>query len=300
MAKVKIITDACSDITKEWRDKYDIECAPLSLLWGEQEKIANCDWDVYTAKELYDAMRSGIKIKSNQVSITTFEELFNKYLDEGCDIVYVGCSSALSGSVTTGAAVAKKIIEEKPEAKIFCIDPKVSCGGEALVAVEAAKLAAQGLTVEEVYEKTVAIAKTIRQVFTVDNLNYLKNAGRIKASKAFFGNLFGVKPMIVNDVRGANVAVGKAKGKKNALDMCVDMLKDAICYDGNEYPVSEQTIYIGHADTKEDADYLVEKIKAEINPKDVYVNYIGPVIGASVGPGAVVLYGFGKQVTLGA
>lgn len=300
MAKVKIITDACSDISKEWRDKYDIECAPLTLLWGTEEKIANCDWDVYTAKELYDAMRSGVKIKSNQVSITTFENIFNKYLDEGCDIVYIGCSSALSGSVTTGAAVAKKISETRPDAKIFCVDPKISCGGEAMVAVEAAKLAASGLSGEEVYEKTVEKAKTIRQFVTVDNLNYLKNAGRIKASKAFFGNLFGVKPIIVNDVHGANVAVGKAKGKKNALDMLVSMLKDAICYDDNEYPVSEQTIYVGHADTREDADYLAKRVMEEIKPKDVYINYIGPVIGASVGPGSAVLYGFGKQVTLGA
>ncbi len=294
MGKVKIITDACSDITKEWRDEYGIECAPLSLLWGSEERIANCDWDVYTAKDLYDAMRSGVKIKSAQVSITTFEEIFTKYLDDGYDIVYVGCSSALSGSVATGAAVAKKITDSRPDAKIFCINPNVSCGGEAMVAVEAAKLAAKGLSAEEVYEKTIEISKTIYQFCTVGNLNYLKNAGRIKASKAFFGNLFGVKPIIINSTSGENVAVAKAKGKKNALDMCVSMLKDAICYDDNPYPVSEQTVYVGHADTAEDAAYLVERVKAEIKPKDVYVNFIGPVIGASVGPDSTVLYGFGR------
>ncbi len=296
---VKIITDACSDITQEWRDKYGIECAPLSLLWGDGEKPANCDWDNYSPEELYAAIEKGI-VKSNQVSVATFEEIFNRHLDNGDDVVYIGCSSALSGSVTTGAAVAKHIRESRPDAKIFCVDPKISCGGEAMVAVEAAKLAAQGLPVETVYEKTVEISTRIRQFFTVGSLTYLKRAGRIKASKAFFGNLLGVKPIIVNDVAGNNVAVGKAKGKRNAIDLMVNMLKEAICYDDNVYPVSEQTIYVGHACAAEDAAYLVEKVKEVIKPADVYVNYIGPVIGASVGPGSVVLYGFGKKVTLGA
>ena len=139
MNKVKIITDACSDISKEWREKYDIDYAPLTLVWNDKEVPATCDWDHYSAKEFYDAMRAGAKIKSNQASVSTFEELYNKYLDECYDIVYVGCSSALSGTYSVGATVAKSIMENREGAKIFTVDGKIASGGLAIMAVEAAK-----------------------------------------------------------------------------------------------------------------------------------------------------------------
>jgi len=294
MGKVKIITDACSDITKEWRDKYDIDCAPLSLLWDGREVPATTDWDSFGAKEFYDAVRGGASIKSNQVTAKTFEDMFEKYLDEGRSIVYVGCSSALSGSFSVGATVAKQITERRPDAEIYCVDPKIASGGEAMLAVKAAELGAAGASAKETAQKIEELAKHAYQVGSVDTLTYLKRAGRVKASAAFFGNLFGVKPIIVNDAAGANVAVKKVKGRSNAIDTCIAMLKDVMCYDGQTYPVSEQTVYIGHADCLEDAQRIGDRIMSEIKPKDVYINYIGPCIGASVGPTMFGLYAFGK------
>ncbi len=294
MNKVKVITDACSDIPKEWREKYDIDCAPLSLLWDGKEVPATTDWDTHTAKEFYDAVRAGASIKSNQVAAKVFEDMFEKYLDEGRSIIYVGCSSALSGSYSVGATVAKNIKERRPDAEIYCIDPKVASGGEAMLAVKASELAESGLSASEVAEKIEDMSKHAYQVGSVDTLTYLKRAGRVKASAAFFGNLFGVKPIIVNDAAGANVAVKKVKGRKNAIDTSIAMLKDVMCYDGQQYPVSEQTVYIGHADCLEDAKQIADRIMTEIKPKDVYINYIGPCIGASVGPTMFGLYAFGK------
>ncbi len=294
MSKIKIITDACSDIPKEWREKYDIDCAKLSLIWDGKEVPATTDWDNYSAKEFYDAVRAGANIKSNQVTAQEFEGLFNKYLDEGKDIIYIGCSSALSGSYSMGATTAKKIMEEREGAKIFAIDPKVAAGGEAMLAVEASKLAESGMTVEEVDAKIREMAKHAYQVGSVDSLTYLKRAGRVKASAAFFGNLFGIKPIIVNDINGANVAVKKVKGRQNAIETSIAMLKDVMCYDGQPYPVEEQTVYIGHADCLKDAEAIKARIMEEIKPKDVYINYIGPCIGASVGPTMYGLYAFGK------
>lgn len=294
MSKIKIITDACSDIPNEWREKYDIDVAPLSLIWNGEEVPATTDWTNYSAKEFYDAVRAGASIKSNQVSVQVFDELYNKYLDEGCDIIYIGCSSALSGSFSVGATVAKTIMEAREGAKIFAIDPKVAGGGEAMLAVKAAEWAAEGLPVEEVAQKVTELSTHAYQVGSVDTLTFLKRAGRVKASAAFFGNLFGIKPIIVNDENGANAAIKKVKGRQNAIDTCIAMLKDVMCYDGQTYPVSEQTVYIGHADCLEDAEKMAERIKTEICPKEVVINYIGPCIGASVGPTMFGLYAFGK------
>ena len=298
MNKVKVITDSCADVGKDLRDKYDFDYALMSILWDGEEKPASCDWDFYTAKEMYDAMRAGKRITTQQVSDPEFERVFGKYLEQGYDIVYVACSSGLSGSYNLGQLVAKRLLEKYPNQQIICVDPLMSCGGEALITIEAAKAAANGLSVTEVAEVARKAAAKSMQFATVGDLTYLKRAGRVKASTAFFGNLFGVKPILISNRAGENEAVKKAKGRKNSLDAIVDMLKNSI--GGDEFPASEQTVFVVHADSIDDANYLVEQVKEKINPKDIYVNWIGPCIGASVGPETVALYAFGDQyATLG-
>ena len=38
-------------------------------------------------------------------------------------------------------------------------------------------------------------------------------------------------------------------------------------------------------------------IEAEIPCKEIYVGPIGPIIGASIGPDAIGIFGFGREVT---
>ena len=60
----------------------------------------------------------------------------------------------------------------------------------------------------------------------------------------------------------------------------------------------KQVVYLTHADcAKEEIDGLVALIKQEIPCLDVEVGYIGPIIGASIGPDAVGIWGFGQEVT---
>lgn len=298
MKKVKVITDSCSEIPKVWREQYDIDYVFMTIVWNGKEYNANVDWEEFTPKQFYDGLRKGDRIITEQVTVPEFERIFGKYADEGCDIVYVACSSALSASVNIGAKVAEKIMEEHPGCVIRCVDSKMAVGGEALIAVEAAKYAQQGKTADEVAEYVEKIAPTCHQWATVDTLTFLKRAGRVKGAAAFFGNLFGIKPILISDAVGMNFAVKKVKGRKNALDTCIDSLKESICYDDNPYPVSEQTIYVGNADCIEDAEYCVKRIKEEIKPKDVFVNTIGPIVGTTTGPTTIALFGFGKPVTI--
>ena len=125
---------------------------------------------------------------------------------------------------------------------------------------------------------------------TVHSLDALKRAGRVKATAAFFGNLFGVKPIIISDADGNNVPVKKVKGRENSLAELVELTKEAII------APEEQTIYVAHADCEDEAKKLCEDIKKAIPCKGVHLCYIGPIIGASIGPGAVAIFSKGKEV----
>lgn len=279
-----VLTDSCSDLGKEVREGLGIDYVQMNIVYDGKELPASLDWDLYTPAELYNIMRGGTRVTTNQVPVQTFNTAFTNYLEEGKDIVYIGCSSALSGSVNTGKVVADELKEKYPDSNIYVIDSLNSCLGEGLMVIDAAKMKAEGKSAQEVAEYIETNKLKYQQFAAVDDLTYLKRAGRVKASAAFFGNLFGVKPILISNRLGENLAVKKIKGRKNSLDELVNMVKSSIV------APETQTVAVVHADCIKDAEYLKDKIQSEIGVKEVYVNYIGPIIGASTGPGTVGVY----------
>ena len=133
----------------------------------------------------------------------------------------------------------------------------------------------------------------MRQFIAVHSLDAMRRAGRVTASKAFFGNLLGVKPILEPDANGTQTSIRKAKGRPASLQMIVDLTKEVI-----EKP-EEQTVYLIHADASDEEVDAVEKMVREAIPscKEIYRCIIGPIIGASLGPDAIGLYCFGKEQT---
>ena len=160
------------------------------------------------------------------------------------------------------------------------------------MALDAASMKKEGKTIQEVASYLEENKLCYNQVATVETLDYLKKAGRVKASAAFFGNIFGVKPMIISDAIGQNFAIKKVKGRKNSLIELVNMLKEVIVEPEN------QTIYVVHADCLNDANFVKDLIIKEVNPKAVSVEFMGPIIGVSTGPGTIGVYAKGKKVTV--
>ena len=291
MRKVKIITDSCSDLKKELREQYDIDYARMKTVYDGKEEWASLDFEYYTPKELYDIMRAGNRVLTTQVPPDEFERVFKKYLDEGFDIVYVGCSLKQSGSVNTGAAVAKKLLEGCDGASIFCVDSKNASMGEGMLAIRAAEYRDAGLSASEIAERISAEVKTVNEFVTVHSLDSLRRSGRVKASSAFFGNLLGVKPIIISDLNGEQTPIKKVKGRQASLKELVSLLKENLIAPEN------QRIYLAHADCEAEALRVKAEIESAIPCLEVSVGYIGPIIGASIGPDAIAVFGFGKEVT---
>ena len=292
MRKVKIITDSCSDLNAEQLARYDIDYARMSTVYNGKETPALLTWSEDEVHTLYNIMREGNRITTAQVSVEEFQRIFEMYLKQDMDIVYIGCSSRSSGSVNTGFVVAKKMIESYPESKIICIDSLNASMGIGMLAIEAAKMAKNGSTADEIEAHILSIRKKVNQYVTVHSLDALKRAGRVKGSAAFFGNLMGVKPILISDANGDVVAYKKVKGRQKSFEEIVALLKASMI------EPEKQVVYLTHADcAKEEIDGLVALIKQEIPCLDVEVGFIGPIIGASIGPDAIGIWGFGQEVT---
>lgn len=290
MRPIKVVTDSCSDLTKELREKYNIDYLKMNTVKDGEETPASLDWEYYSPQDLYNTIRDGNRVTTTQVPAPTFEEFFKKWLDEGFDIIYIACSGKCSGSVNTGKVVADELLKDYPDAKIASIDSLNASMGEGQVAIKAAKLRDQGLDFDAVVEQTMAVRNNVNQFVTVHNLNALKAAGRVKGSSAFFGNLLGVKPIIISNPEGDNIPIKKAKGRINSMQEIVDLTVEGI------EDVENQTILVAHADCLDEAQEVVEMLKEKLPNAEIVLGYIGPIIGASIGADAIGIFSWGKNI----
>lgn len=292
MKKVQVITDSCSDLTPELMARYHVDYAEMNTVYEGKESKADLSWTAEDVHAFYGLMRAGNRVTTTQVPSGEFERVFRKYASDGCDIVYVSCSVKQSGSINTARLVAKNLEKDFPETKILCVDSLHACMGEGILAIEAAKYAEEGKSAEEVVAFVEEKRKYLHQYCTVHSLDALRRAGRVKAASAFFGNLLGVKPILVADVDGVQTAIKKVKGRVGSLEEIVKLLKE------NIVDPEDQTVYLAHADCDpSEIKMLKDMIRDQIPCRDIFVGYIGPIIGASIGPDAFAIFGFGKELS---
>ena len=292
MRRVKILVDSCADLNSEQLCKYGIDYVRMTTIYEGKETPAELTWSKEEAHALYSVMRDGGRVMTAQVSVEEFKRAFKKYLDLGMDVVYIACASKQSGSVNTGFVVAASIMNEYPGSKVICIDSYNASIGIGMLAIEAAKMAESGADASAIEGRVISLRNKVNAYVTVHSLDALRRAGRVKGAAAFFGNLMGVKPIIISDANGTQAAYKKVKGRMRSFEEIVSLLKETV-----EVP-EEQTVYVSHADcSEEEVNTLVEIIKREIPCKEVSVGFIGPIVGASVGPDAIGVFAFGKEVT---
>lgn len=296
MAKVGIIGDSTCDLTNELRKQYDIDYCRMRVSFTkdgvEKEIYASLDWEEISHKDYFDMLESGVRVFTSQVTEQEFDQVFTKRLKAGEDVLYISCSGALSASVQ----LARKLVEEKyskefPKQKIRVVDPLNSCMAQGSMLMKAREMANAGKSVDEIADYFEEHKLEYNQVATVEALKTLRNAGRVKAGAAFFGDIIGIKPILISDAKGNNFAIEKKRGRKTALERCVEIIKDCVI------KPEEQTLYISEAECKkEDLDYLLAEVKAKIPFKDILIVPMGPIIGGTTGKGTVGLYFVGKKV----
>ena len=291
MRPFAILGDSTCDLNQELRSRLDVDYVRMNFVLDGKEYPASLDWEAMSAKDFYDHMRSGKRITTTQVPAETFVSRFTEYLEKGMDVLYISCSSALSGSINTARVVAKDLLEQYPDAKIVCVDALNSSFGQGIEIMWASKMRSDGSTIDEIAAFLEKNRNCVNQIGVVEKLDYLKRAGRVTASSAFFGNLIGIKPLLISDAKGQNFAIKKVKGMSKAMEEAVEVVKERIL------EPEDQIIYISHADSAENAAALGKMLKEAIPCRDVFIDNIGPIVGASVGPGTLIVYYVGQEET---
>lgn len=296
MRKFVIYTDSCSDLTKEERQQYDIQYIPMYLVYNGEERFADLDWTEEDRQKFYQDIRDGVRIKTAQIMQSTYEETFEKEILAGNDVLSISCSSALSASVLASYKARDVLLEKYPDAKIICVDSLSAVRALGILCLTASQMRAEGKTIEEVGAWLEEHKLEINQEATPEKLTYMKAAGRVSATSAFFGGLLNIKPIIISDVKGRNLAVEKVKGRHTSFVRVAERMAER--YEDVPY----QNVCISHAVCPEGAEELKKEILARLPQLEgkITTTWMGPIIGATCGPGIVSAFFYGKKVTEGA
>ena len=290
MAKYQIFTDSSCDLSTELRKANNIEYFYFGLVVDGVEYKADLDWQEYTQEEFYGWLSAGKKVKTTQVSMEEVLLKVRPYFEKGIDIIYIGCSSALTGSMNLFELAKQQLMEEFPDRKMIGVDSLAAACTLGMMVLDASKEQKKGLSIEELQQWVLDNRFFYNQFATVDTLTYLKAAGRIKGAAAFFGNIMGVKPIFISDRKGNNLTINKVKGTKASLNELFEDVKAAMV------PGVTEEIFIGQGMAQERAELLKKRVEDELHIKAT-VQWIGPIVGTTCGPGVIATFCKGKEVT---
>lgn len=283
------MTDSCCDLTAEMAAELDLEVLPLRLELEGQSYRNLLDGSEIGFREFYDRVRDGAMPVTSAVNVGEFDAAMRPILEAGKDILCLCFSSALSTTYQSAVIAAKELEEAFPERTVRVVDSLCASMGQGLFVWLCAQEKKKGKTLEEVWDYAEGAKANICHWFTVDDLNHLKRGGRVSAAAALFGTMLSVKPVLHVDDGGRLIPMEKCRGRKASLLALVDhMEKTAV--DPEEYPV-----FISHGDCREDADFVAEEVRRRLGVKQVFINYVGPVIGSHTGAGVMTLFFVGRS-----
>ncbi|MED2801503.1 DegV family protein [Bacillus thuringiensis] len=278
---VKIITDSAADLPVELLQAYDIDLIPLRVY--DEAETEYLDGVTLESVTLLQKMREGAVYRTSLPSLETFQEKFVSYAKEGNPCIYLAFSSELSGTYQSSVVIKEEVKETYADLDLEIIDTKCASLGQGLVVLEAAKMAKDGASKEDILNRVDFLMNHMEHIFTVADLQYLVRGGRLSKVAGFIGGLLNIKP-ILNVEEGKLVPLEKVRGKKKVLSRIVDIMEER----GKD--LKGQTIGMTHGDDLETAEALKALITERFGCEVFIVNTIGSAIGAHTGPGVITLF----------
>ena len=281
-----IVCDTTSYLPAEVVAELGIHLVSLyvTLDGDTQPEAEMSDYDTF-----YERLgRSSEGASTSQPSVGDFVSVYEPLLAEGREVVSIHLSAGISGTCDSANQARQRLIDEdKGGERIRVYDSRSACGGEGLLAMAAARVAATGADGEAVWQRVEEVRDALKMWFAIDTLEYLRKGGRIGAAQAFLGSTLKIKPILT--LEEEITPIERVRTRRRALERMVDFARE-------RHEDGADAWVVQHIHDPETAQTLVEHGRDVYGCEPVFVSEIGPVIGAHIGPGLLGIGGVPKSV----
>jgi len=277
-----ILVDSCCNLPPSFYHEnseiLDMISMPIHL--GKSDFLDDHGKTV-TYKDFYDQMRAGIVPSTSQISPADFYDRFEKLHQDGYEILSISFSSGMSGTFNNSVLAHNMIKEDYPDAKITLIDSYCASVGYGVIVMKAIGMMKAG-QFDQIPAYIEENKTQVNHFFTVQDLMFLKNGGRIPPALATVGTLLNLKPMMDVDMEGKLRQLEKVRGRKRVYRYFIEAIE-------KNYNPELSPIIIGHGNCEEDAETLKKMIQDQLGHQEIIVTEESPTIGSHVGPGLLVI-----------
>lgn len=279
LPEIAIVTDSTSDLTPELMGDLNIDIIPLKIKIGEDYYKDGIE---LTKRDFWKRVTSeSIIPKTSQPSPAEFKEIYERLFKKGYKkIISIHISSKLSGT-QQAARVAKGMVARGEN--ITIVDSKAVAMSLGYQVLEAARMAREGMSEENILSRLEQLQDRIKLYFVVNDISYLEKGGRIGRASSVIGGFLKVKPIL--KLENGEISVqGKVFGESGALGYMERLIRA-------ESKKTSMILYTAWGGTRKEllnADEI--KNQQSGNNKIEYRGRfeIGATIGAHSGP----VYGF--------
>lgn len=283
-----IVTDTSANLDRRWLEENRVTAIPFHY-YVKGRDCTCLDTEHFDGSSFYAAMREGERVTTSQITPQAYLDAMGPLLERGEDLLFVGMSSGISGSYSQAEIAARELREKYPQRKILLVDTLSASLGEGLLVVRAVECRDSGVSMEETHRLLMKLRVGMCQVFTVDDLKYLRYTGRLSNMAAIVGTMLNIKPLLKGNTEGKIISFAKLRGRRRAIQAMAEQ------YDKMVADAGEQTVGIAHADCREDVDYLISLLNTAHPPRDIMTVMYEPVTGSHVGPGTLALFFMGDE-----
>jgi DegV family protein with EDD domain len=291
----QIFVDSAANLPAVIAKRYQIQVISFVNLVNGQELVCyqpdlSPEEERRKGTEYYNAMREGCEVKTSLISTATFEHAFQDVLDADQDVLYISLSKNISGNYNSARLAAEELADKTINGrKIRLVDSLNASLAQGILAIYASRMRDKGKTLDETADFLESCVGKMNGLFTVGDLKYLFNTGRIMKSVATIGNVLKIKPILKGNKDGYIVSHKKVRGRKAALNTLINI------FCNNIVDPEKQIVGIAHADAYEDSLYVMEKIQERVKVGGFINTSYDFCTGSHVGPDTIALFFMGKD-----
>jgi DegV family protein with EDD domain len=273
---IKIVTDTAVSLPPDVIKRYDITLLAGYIQFGEERFVDHFE---LTHEQFYERLVSSSELpQSIDPTPDEFKVLYRSLLGQRPDasILSIHCT----GQLATTAEAARIAAASFPGASIHVFDTLSLGGGQGLMVWEAAVMASNGATLQDILRRLSAMRSDVRRFFTLDTIDYLARSGRVGQFERLLGTLLDVKPVLTL-ADGRLQPYSQHRTRVRALEALRDMVVEA----GQGKP--RFRVGVVHANCPDDAKRLADELDFVLKPETMFVGMVSVGVGAVSGPGGL-------------
>jgi DegV family protein with EDD domain len=276
MKKVAVITDSVACLSRELAEQHDIDIIPLIFYAGGKMYR---DWVDITPSEAYKLfLEDPDSFNTSAPSPADCLQAFKKAALRARDILCITLSTRLStlyNAALNGKELAR---DELPGVNIEVMDSGSATPAEGMIALAAARAAAEGKDLPGVIEAAARVKPAVSAIILLDTIRHVYRSGRIPKIASTVGSALNIKPILT--ISGMVHFNSMVHSRRQGIERMLKMMQDK---------VGARTIHaaVTHAYALDEAEKLKERIAAEFNCIELWLSEFSPVMGYACGTGTV-------------